>query len=83
MKARRTRGQNAVQIYFFSACIFRCGWYKQQNTKTIQASKGSEGPDANTFELLIPKHDRAYMNVESEESIYVIMKYNTVIRDGL
>ena len=41
---------------------------------------GSEGPNTNIFEWLILKQDRAYANVESEESMCMIMKCNTVTR---
>ena len=60
-----------------SLLFIRCKWYKRQNTKTIQGHhKGSEGPNTNIFELLILVHDRAYVYVESDESMCVmIMKY--------
>ena len=43
---QRISGQNAEQIViFYSRKYFRCGWYKQQNNKTIQSySKESQGP---------------------------------------
>ena len=37
----------------------------------------------NIFELLILKPDRVYVNAESEKSMCVIMKCNTVTRDSL
>ena len=79
---------NVLDLTFFCSSFyfcyyFRCGWYKQQNTKTIQGvGKGSEGPDTNIFELLILKQDRANANVESEESMCQTMKGNAVTRDG-
>ena len=42
-----------------------------------------ESKKTNKFELIMLKYDRAYMSVDSEESINVIMKYNTVTRDSL
>ena len=57
---------------------------EQQNTKTIQGhSKGSECPDRNIFELPLLKHDRAYVNVDSDESMCVKLKCDTVTRDAL
>ena len=65
------RGQTqCIDSSFYFCKYFRCGWYKQQNSKTIPSlNKGSESPDANIFESLILKHDRAYVNVESEKSM--------------
>ena len=77
-------GKSSVNSSFYFCEYFRCGWCKQQNTKTIHGhSKGSKCPDTNIFELLILKHDRAHVNVESDESMCVIMKWNTVTRYGL
>ena len=75
-------------VHFISDNTFGAGGTnrKQQNTKTIQdRSKGSKCSDTNIFELLVIKHDRAYVNVESDESMGVmIMKCNTAVtRDGL
>ena len=55
------------------------------NTKAIQGhSQGSECPDTNIFEFLILTHNRAYVNVEADESMcLMIMKFNTVTRDDL
>ena len=76
--------RSADSFFFFSANASGNGWYKQQNTKTIQGhSKGSKGPDTNIFESLILKLNRAEVNVESKESICVVLKYNTLTRDGL
>ena len=55
----------------------------RQNAKTIQGHITMDlwCPDTNIFELLVLKHDRAYLSVHSEESIMcVIMKYNAVTR---
>ena len=47
----------------------------------IGHSKGSKDPDTSMFQSLILKHDRAYVNVESEESMCVIMKCD--VMDGM
>ena len=69
------RRQNAEQIVLFiSATTSRVGGTNSKTLKPFRASKGSEGPDANTFELLLLKHDRAYVNVELEKSMSMIWK---------
>ena len=46
-------------------------------------NNGFGGPDTNTFELLMLIHDRAYLNVNSEESIMcIMMKCNAVTTDS-
>ena len=70
-----------VEFFFLFLLIayFQCGWYKQQSTKTIQGhNKRSEGPDTNISKLIKLKHGRAYLSADSEESMCVIMKCNTV-----
>ena len=42
---------------------------------------GSEGRDTNIFELLALKHDRAYLNVYSEEIMFMMKKCNTFTRE--
>ena len=49
----------------------------------LSVALGSECPDTKIFKFLILKHDRANVNVESEESMGVMMKCNTVTSDGL
>ena len=69
-----------------SKCVLEAKDVFEESTsaKTISGhSKGTEGLDANIFELLIVKHERANVNVESEESMCVIMKCNTDTMDGL
>ena len=69
-------------VLFVSAYTSDAGGYKQQNINTIQdSSKRSEGSNPNMFEFL--KHDRNYVNAESQKSTCVIMKCNTVTTDGL
>ena len=68
-------------IVFISANTSGAGWCIQQSSKVIQGhKKGSEGPETHILELLMLKHDRAYLSVDSEESMCVIMKRNTVTR---
>ena len=43
------------------------------NSKTLKPFRAIAGVRTQKiFELLVPKHDRAYANVESEERMYVI-----------
>ena len=45
-------------------------WHEQQSSKTSQDhNKRSGGPDTNIFELLMLKHNRTYLRVDSEESM--------------
>ena len=45
------------------------------NTKALNPSETltkSTGPDTAVLELLMLKHDRTYLKVDSEESIYIL-----------
>ena len=58
---------------------FRCARYKQQSTKTIwDLNKQNGGPGTTILELLEIKHDRAYLNVYSEESMCACVWYSVV-----
>ena len=43
----------------------------------------SVGPHTKFFELLMLKHDRADLSVNSEESMCEIINYKTVTRDSI
>ena len=73
---RRMRWQKQSRVFFSQMCSRS---YKQQSIKTVQShNKRFGGPDTSILELLKRKHDRAYLSADSEESMYVIMKCNTV-----
>ena len=77
------REQNALSkiVVFISANTSGAGGKtaKHYNKAILNHNKDSEGP-ANHFELLMLKHDRAYfVCVKLEDSMFVIMKCNTVL----
>ena len=50
-----------------------------QTAKHQGQKKRTGGLETNIFELLMLQHDRAYLNVDSEESMCVIIKCCTAI----
>ena len=79
---RRMRWQKQCRIVFFLFFLFLQCAVGRTNSKALKPSrvitKRSGGPDTSILELLKQKHDRAYLSADSEESMYLIIKCNTV-----
>ena len=76
--------KGSVESFFF--CFFFVFFFfsnaGRTNSKALKPSsvitRDPGGSDTRIFELLKRKHDRAYLSADSEESMSVVMKCNTI-----